>query len=355
MFLTRIFNSHAVRFVILLVVLQAAMCSCSDPTTTEPSTTPPSILPSSTIPSATLTPTPVKEKVVLVDSDQSSQTNSQPISTILAELAQVQSWEFIETEVRPLQEFNPGTRVVVVLPPDPGLQTIATENPEIQFLAIGIPGLQPGSNLNIIGPDGFREDRIAFIAGYISTVLTKDWRSGLINQAPSEWTTAIYQSFTNGMVYYCGICQLTYPPYYDYPISTSLSEGATDGDWETAVNTLMSQSVKTVFIYSSEYHLPTLENLSQNGIALLGCHSPSASLEKSWITTIRFAPEIKIQDHWDDLVNRNGGWVEEIPIILDDVNEELFSIGKQDWVQEIIDDVVRGYIETGYTQELSSP
>jgi hypothetical protein len=355
MFLTRFFISHSFRCTLILAILAIAISSCSDTTSTEPSTPVPSILPTFTTPSATLTPTPVIEKVVLFGTDHSSHTFSQPVSAILSELAQNQGWKLIETEERPVQEFLPGTRVVVVLPPDPGLQTIAFENPDIQFLSIGISGLQPASNLNIIGPDGFREDRIAFIAGYISTVLTKDWRSGLINQAPSEWTTAINQSFTNGVVYYCGICQLTYPPYYDYPISTSLSEAATDSDWESAINTLISQSVRTVFIYSSEVNLPALENLSQNGIALFGTNSPPDALEESWITTIRFAPETKIRDHWEDLVNQNGGWVEEVPIILDNVNGVLFSVGKQDWVQEIIDDVVGGYIETGSKEYINSP
>jgi hypothetical protein len=302
-----------------------------------------------------MTPKPIQNKVLLLDSVQSPPYVSQTISSTLSVLSQAQGWELIILRNQPIQEFEPGTRVVVVLPPDPGLESISSAHPEIQFLSIGIPGLQPSTNLSILGSEGFREDQIAFIAGYISTVVTKDWRSGLINQASSEWHEVIEQSFSNGMVYYCGICQLTYPPFYDYPIFTTLSEDASDLEWENAVDLLISQAVETVFIYADDFNSKILDDLSQNDLVFFGFHPPPHHLENSWIATIRWAPEIKIESHWDDLVMQSGGWVEEIPIIFEDINEAILTTGKQIWIQEVIDDVLLGYIGTGFDPENASP
>jgi hypothetical protein len=348
-------SKHLFRISIVLGLIGAIISSCTALGNTDIAPPPSSTVPIQPSPSPTLTPTHVQDKVLLLDSDQSPPAVSQTISSTLSVLAQVQGWEFTVSKDRSIQEFETGTRVVVVLPPDPGLESVSSEYPEIQFLSIGIPGLQPFSNLSILGSEGFREDQMAFIAGYISSVITKDWRSGLINQASSEWQEVINQSFINGMVYYCGICQLTYPPYYDYPILTTLSEDASDLEWGNAADLLISQAVETVFIYTNDLNLSVLEHLSQNGLVFFGLNPPPNHVENSWIATIRWAPETNVESHWDDLVSQSGGWVEEMPIIVEDVNESILSTGKQRWIQEVIDDVIRGYIGTGFDPEIVSP
>jgi hypothetical protein len=343
------------RISIVLGLIGAIITSCTSLAKTDTPTPPSSTVPIQPSPSPTLTPTPVQDKVLLLDSDQSPPSVSKTISSTLSVLSQSQGWELTVTKDRSIQEFEPGTRVVVILPPDPGLESISFEHPGIQFLSIGIPGLQPASNLSILGPEGFREDQISFIAGYIASVVTKDWRSGLINQASSEWHDVINQNFSNGMIYYCGMCQLTYPPYYDYPILTTLPEDASDLDWENAADILISHSVKTVFIYVNDINLSALEYLDQNGLVFFGLNPLPNHMENAWIATIRWAPEVNVEAHWNDLISESGGWVEEMPIVLEDINESIMSIGKQRWIQEVIDDVIRGYIGTGFEPEITSP
>jgi hypothetical protein len=343
------------KIIFILGLVGVILTSCSSPTATEITTPTSTVVPSPQPASESQTPTPIQEKVILLDSDQSPQTITQTISAVLLELCQAQGWEFIVSKERPVDEIEPGTRVVVTLPPDPGLNSMSAIYQDIQFISIGIPNLQSTSNLNIVGPEGFREDQLAFIAGYVSSILTKDWRSGIINQASSDWRETINQSFSNGMIYYCGLCQLVYPPYYNYPILVPLSQAASYDEWENASALLNSQSVNTVFLYSNELDSTILETLLENGVFLWGVKSPPDTFKNSWIATIRWAPEIVIEMHWEDLLRQNGGWVENIPIVLEDVNETIFSIGKQKWVQEFTDDVIRGYIGTGFDPEIDNP
>ena len=65
-------------------------------------------------------------------------------------------------------DISPEVQLVVVLPPDsgpdPGIRALASAVPDIQFLALGIPGLEPGSNLSVIGARGENFDQQGFLA-----------------------------------------------------------------------------------------------------------------------------------------------------------------------------------------------
>jgi hypothetical protein len=343
------------RRLILVILLIELISGCTTRTFTDTPEAVHSITPIVPTASPSSTPTPFTEKILFADSDQSPPAISQPLSLSLGELSQSEGWEFIVSKERPLPDLDPGTLMVIALPPDPGLAAMAHKYPEIQFLAIGIPDLQALSNLNIIGSDGFPEDQIAFIAGYISSVITKDWRSGLISQAPSAWSEAIDRSFVNGMTYYCGLCQLTYPPFYDYPIMITLPELATNREWEDAIDLMQSQAVETIFIYSYENNETALQYFSLKDLAVFGMNAPLSDPDHSWIATLRFAPEKIIQEHWNEIVQGDSGWTEEIPIVLEDVNESILSIGKQNWIQEVINDVLHGFVGTGSSIDFNSP
>jgi len=339
-------------FVFVLILGMAASCRKSA-TPIVPASTP--YIPSSTTPSQPATSTPITEKVYFIVSDQSPQTVIQPTYSLLVKLTQTQGLQLYSFNNQSPSEYEPGTQAIIFLAPDPGISILSNENPGIQFVAMGVPDLDPSSNLSIIGPAGFQEDQIAFIAGYTAAVVTKEYRVGIIYHASSEFQETILQSFSNGVVYYCGLCQQTYPPYYDYPILTSISEEASDVEWQNAIEKLLTRSVKTAFIYSDRIPSAAVQLLTQNGIKLLGIFTPPQGYENTWIASFRFAPEIVLEVRWNDLLDQHGGWIEEVPIILDYVNEDLLSAGKRRWIQEVIDDVVQGYINTRYANEVHTP
>jgi hypothetical protein len=323
-----------------------------------PFVTPPNITANPTSIETTLTAppsptvTPMVEKVLFLSPDQLSPLLlADSLQSTLIRLAQEQEWEVLFINTISSKDIGPDTRLVIAISSDPGLEALSIEHPAVQFLAIGIPGLTPSSNLSLIGPEGLREDRIAFTAGYISAVLTKDWRIGLIHQTSSNLIEKVQGSFSNGVIYYCGLCRSIYPPYNNYPILTGLVQEASESDWNDSAQLLISQSVETAFLFSSEMNLSALDYLLDNRVRLLGVQVPPDQYLDSWVTTISIAPEQVLETHWDDLVFGKGGWIEEIPIVLDDINESLFSPGRQALVQEMVEDLVNGFIATGYALE----
>lgn len=236
-------------------------------------------------------------------------------------------------------------KLVVVIQPDPAISQLSSSYPEIQFIAIGSVNLDRRDNLSLLGPDGFRQDQLAFLAGYLSAVLTFDWRIGAISDVPVETRPIIDISFTNGVKFYCGLCQLSYPPFHTYPIHAFIESEDPEQEWLDVADFMLSNSVDTVFLYAHELNLSAATLLTENDVVFLGITSPPESLRSNWIATLRMSPELVLESRWDETVNDNGGWIEPIPIVLENINNELLSEGKQKFFEQILFDVFAGFIE----------
>jgi hypothetical protein len=252
------------------------------------------------------------------------------------------------------EDFNsipPNLLLLLSLAPEVNLQSLATQNPSVQFISIGTPNLEPLSNHSLLAPEGLPLAQQAFISGYSAAVLTKDWRIGLIIEADDSDYQIFVKAFRNGIVYYCGLCRLAYPPFHDYPISYRLPSAATEEDWLAASEFLATYAIETIYIFSPNPNPTVLQSLSEDGIVFLGDHEHDPQLKDMWLATIRPAPELIIRERWADLMDGRGGWMEDSPIVIENVNEMLFSQGRQRWVEETLEDLMDGFIEPGDTSQ----
>jgi len=162
-------------------------------------------------------PTPIIPQVVFITDENDSHRVNDPLRSTLLSLTEQDGWRLEEMDHMPTEFDINVVRVVVAIQPDTALNELSSAYPEIQFIAIGSENLERHNNLSLLGPDGFRQDQLAFLAGYLSAVLTFDWRIGAISDVPLEIRPIIDISFSNGMKFYCGLCQLSYPPFNTYP------------------------------------------------------------------------------------------------------------------------------------------
>ena len=184
------------RLILVLPLLFSILCSCRSETLT------PTLSPTNTAePSATsepnFTPTAIPRDLIFFLSSETYPSISMKIQQTIEDLSSSEGWKVQQIHQEEFLEFPPNLRLFIALPPDPGIQELALNHPEVQFLAIGIPGLEPQQNLSLLGPEGFPLDQQAFIAGYTSAVLTKDWRIGMIAEFDSESFQAINNAFSN--------------------------------------------------------------------------------------------------------------------------------------------------------------
>lgn len=244
-------------------------------------------------------------------------------------------------------EMTSDVRLVVVISPDPGWAGLLAAAPQTQFLAVGLPGLQPGANLSLIGATGYRPDRAGFIAGMTAAVVTPDWRVAVVGPADLPADRAARNGFLNGAVYVCGLCLPYFGPSVDYPISVELSPQADSAAIQAAIQQLQNQAVKTVYLPPAITEIQFIEALAQAGFNIIGSYGAPMELFDHWIAAVEPDPVSAALEMLPRLLAGEGGLSREMPYTLMDVNPNLLSEGRRLYVEELIAEVMAGYLDTG--------
>jgi hypothetical protein len=243
-------------------------------------------------------------------------------------------------------ELGPDVKLVIALPPDLGIQSLAKAAPDVQFLAVGIPGLQVSSNLSLIGPEGFRPDQQGFIAGLAAVLSTPDWRVGVITLEGSGTATAAMRGFINGAHYYCGKCIPSRPPYISYPLIYSIQDASVEG--EQALDYIFQSGGQVVFMVKEIASVELQLRFGQGDFSLIGVETQQdMTILDKWIATVRPDPITGIESLWEDLMLGQGGFSQAMSFKLSQVDPASISPGRQHLVEEIIQSLVDGVIETG--------
>lgn len=242
---------------------------------------------------------------------------------------------------------NDNFRLVVALNPNPEISSLAVSNPGINFLTVGILGLEPASNLSTIGADENRLDQQGFIAGYIAAMITPDWRVGVIGYSDTQITVAARQAFFTGVKFYCGLCLPIYPPFYEYPLYFELGEDADSAAWRSAADFMIHRSVETVYVVPGAGDNDMFRYLAEAGIKIIGGEPPLSGIQDHWIASLRFDLLASFIEFWPEFVNETDSTAVTVPLQITDINPELLSPGKLRLVEETLEDVLAGYIDLG--------
>ena len=357
----RTYRKHPIYPILLLACLLLAACSslgtdatpASSPQIPSPGMTQ-TLLPSAT-PTESPSLTPEPPRVLLVAPSDQTVPQRTELEAILAALAATAGMDFEVSPVLTPADLTPGLKVVVVLPPDPGLVGLAADAPDTQFLAIGIPGLEAGDNLSLISPGGFPADQMGFLAGYLAAVVTPEWRVGMVGVSDTEPGIQTRQSFLNGTVFFCGLCQQTYTPFYTYPMYVELPAAATPPEWQAAADVLVDKAVRTAFVAPGAGDEALLNYLAEAGVQLIGTAPPPPEAQDQWIASIN--PDIiaPLKAMWPDLLAGKGGLSLPASLTIGDIHAELFSPGRQRLVDELLSKLQAGYIDTSYDQITPTP
>lgn len=326
-------------FTILVVVLSA--CGANTPALTStpiPTDTP--IIP----PTLTATPT-VPLAVLVLPADLDPELSNLYQKTVY-DLAQASGLRFQVRNTMTVADFEPGLKIVVALPPDPGIAALAAAAPEVQFLAINIPGITPGGNISILG-GGSQSEIAAFLAGYTAALITDDYRIGMMIPKGNADAIRALNAYANGRTYYCGICRPFYYLNWSFPQYVEIPAEEEKSNYDAYADILMLQyKVRTIYLYP-DIAIPDLYNyIGTTGYYMIGTVTPEQR-PAGWVMTI--SPDVikAIQNAWPQLVAGQGGITVQSPLGLSDVDPDLLSPGKQRLVQQVLDDLQAGRIDIG--------
>lgn len=331
----------------LLLIFLLNACGGNEPSVTAtplPSETP--VIP------PTLTATPTIPLAVLILPANLDPETSNLYQTTVYDLTQSSGYRFqTRDSITEADLTEPGLKIVIALPPDPGIAALAAAAPQVQFLSINIPGILPGGNVSALGGEG-QTGIAAFLAGYTAALLTEDYRIGMIIPKGNSDAQQAEAAFRNGIAFHCGLCrpiffpsfclvenlQSCYPQFVEIPTDEDPARYGPYADY-----LILQREVDTLFVYPDVADPDLLTYIGTTGALLIGTATPEER-PGGWVMTIQ--PDVikAIQNAWPQLVAGQGGVTVQSPLGLGDVDPSLLSPGKQRDVQEMLDKLQQGLI-----------
>jgi hypothetical protein len=307
----------------------------------------PTVVPTHTPePAATIIPTlstPLAILVVPIDMDKAT---SDLYQKTMYDLAQQSGVRFqVRNVLTPADLADPTLKVVVVLPPDPGVAALAPTAPGVQFLAVNIPNLTAGGNLSVLAGDT-QVELPAFLAGYVAAMITDEYHIGMIIPQGDGDAQRAFSAFNNGMTYYCGLCKPFYLSPIGYPTFIEIPANEVPGHYGGYANVLINdRKVYTLYVYPSLAKEEFLSYIGTQGVMLIGTSMPQPR-PGGWVMTIHPDTIKAIQTAWPNLLAGQGGINVQSPLGIADVDPGLLSSGKLRLAQETLDSLLAGRILT---------
>ncbi len=189
------------------------------------------------------------------------------------------------------------------------------------------------------------------MAGYIAAILTFDWRVGILTQGDTDGEKLVQDAFTNGVLFFCGLCRPAHPPYLAYPQAFAIASPDDETSWRAAADNLLQQSVTTAYISPASSSPALLTYLYQAKVNLIGSLAPTDDLRSQWIATILPDPASALEQLWPDLINGKGEAQLPMPIVLADTSSGLLDAARLRLVDATLDDLVNGRIQPNLVPE----
>jgi len=329
------------RSVLLFVWISIILSACgvagepattSTPIPTDTPIAPPTLTATATIPLA----------VLVVPADLDPDTSNLYQKTVY-DLAQSSGFRFQVRNTLTLAELEPGLKVVIALPPDPGIAAVAVAAPDVQFLTINIPDVTAGGNISVLGNNS-QSDISAFLAGYTAALITDDYRIGMILPKDNADAILALNAYAAGMKFYCGICRPLYFFPGAFPQFVEIRAEEEKANYNAYADILILQyKVNTIYLYPDIATADLITYIGTTGVSMIGTISPEQR-PAGWVMTIQ--PDVikAIQNAWPELINGRGGITVQSPLGLGDIDPNLLSPGKQRLVEQTLSDLQAGLI-----------
>jgi hypothetical protein len=158
------------------------------------------------------------------------------------------------------------TQLVVALVSWQELQSMAQENAQAQYLFIGQPEGELMPNVHVLSQTQVLPEQQSFLAGLAAVLGTPEYRVGSITMSNTPAGQIARDGFRTGARYFCGLCRSRYTPLILYPIQQELEDPA---NWQGAVDYLLSQEVKTVFVQPEASSPELISALNARGVTII--------------------------------------------------------------------------------------
>lgn len=312
----------------IALALTALTAGCGRP---QPASPTPTAVPTAVV--ALASPTPPAPRMALIAPAESAHRDiAAQAEAALQSMASAAAMEFVRLDALPSDAA--GIELLVVLPPDPGLQAWASAHPDVHAVSLGIPGATAGPNLSVLAPDGFRYDQLGFALGFLAAMVTPEYRLGALALDSSPDTLALTRGFIAGGTYYCGLCRPIHPPYLEYPAQLGTTADLAAGD------------VTAVLVAPQPDSVAALGLPANPALMFVGVGEPPGELAASWIASAGFDLAGALETTWAQIQTAQPATSAELPLRFYSVNAGV-SEGRLALAEALLADLAAGAIDTG--------
>lgn len=322
---------------ILFLLLALAGCGKTTPAATSQTT---DVVPTATVQATdvaiateTATPTPAPGLVLIAGADVVPSELQSAVESLAAE----SGWLVEVRQPIDSATIPPETRVIVWLGDPAEARSLADAAPQARVIAVNAQAGEPSANLSWVV---FDPDRQAFLAGYITMLVTTDWRAGGL--LPAE-LPELSEAFLNGGRYLCGRCIPLYAPIVEFPVASSLPSGADGASALAALDALNAKYLlDAVFIHPQVSSEDLLNRLAGQDYVFVGLQTPPEALKSQWAATVLLDLPAALRQAWPQ--GDTPGAVYPVPLALQDVNPAILTEGRQKLAQQVLQDLQNGLI-----------
>jgi|AutmiccommuBRH23_1029490.scaffolds.fasta_scaffold01848_7 hypothetical protein len=187
-----------------------------------------------------------------------------------------------------------------------------------------------------------KADKI-FIAGYLSALITNDWRVGGLLPATVYQNTGADRIFQNGVIFLCGRCSPTFGPIVNFPVTAILSAPENNEATMQAYGEITNSRINTLFIPSDYLFDDFVTLLKQNNVTIISDENLE-SVQSDWV-------DYAITDNLSDLIVSSFSETSQNKSV-DTINVDYsiysrsnsISPGKLTYITEMIETLKSGFI-----------
>jgi hypothetical protein len=242
--------------------------------------------------------------------------------------------------------ITPDVQVVVGVGANLNLNRLAVNWPGVAFLVIGDPTATVANNVSVIGDPGTEIRQKAFMAGYLSALISSDNKIAALIHSDNPEHDLLGESFVVGGRFYCGLCQPLYPPYNVFPQWEAVISEPGGGGYRPLVNSLASNGVEIVYVHGELVSPDLLSILEELGMKVVSDQPPDI-VRGNWVGTLTIDPVPALENLWPDLVAGGPGVSISAAITLTDAEMGLVSEGRYRLFEEMAADLQAGLVSIG--------
>ena len=266
--------------------------------------------------------------------------------------ASIQPWleqkaaaDNLTLEVRtPAELTNPPENLQLLILSTADSQTIdwSAGYPNLRLIILNDDSTPPSPNVSVIRSSTAQQ---AFIAGFITTLVAPDFRSGAMFRQDDPLVNQMEDAFRNGGRYLCGRCAPVFAPIVLFPQTTTFFPNADPQGWVGAFDALQQNRLETIYLSDPALLQPALlDQITRQNVAILSVQPAPEEYRNQWIAMLQTDWLTALEKAWQNWRNGDEGALWQAGTQISEVNPEHLTEGKLELVRKTLRELEEGWI-----------